>query len=96
MIDLTTLEGADTPGKVRALCAKAMRPDPADPTCPAVAAICVYPDLVADRRATALGGSGVKVAAVATAFPSGRAACDVKLRRHRATRSPPAPTRSTW
>ena len=43
MIDLTTLEGADTPGKVRALCAKARRPDPADPTCPAVAAVCVYP-----------------------------------------------------
>ena len=70
MIDLTTLEGQDTPGKVRALCAKAMRPDPADQTCPAVAAICVYPDLVATARA-ALAGH-VKVASVATAFPSGR------------------------
>src|SRR5688572_25369678 len=46
MVDLTTLEGADTPGKVRALCAKARRPDPADPSCPAVAAICVYPSMV--------------------------------------------------
>src|SRR6185503_10523288 len=79
MIDLTTLEGQDTPGKVRALCAKAMRPDPADQTCPAVAAICVYPDLVATARA-ALDGSHVKVASVATAFPSGRAHLDIKLR----------------
>jgi deoxyribose-phosphate aldolase len=79
MIDLTTLEGQDTPGKVRALCAKAMRPDPADQTCPAVAAICVYPDLVATARA-ALAGSHVKVASVATAFPSGRAQLDIKLR----------------
>jgi deoxyribose-phosphate aldolase len=78
MIDLTTLEGQDTPGKVRALCAKAMRPDPADPTCPHVAAICVYPDLVGTARA-ALGDSGVRVASVATAFPSGRSALDVKL-----------------
>ena len=78
MIDLTTLEGQDTPGKVRALCAKAMRPDPADQTCPAVAAICVYPDLVATARA-ALAGH-VKVASVATAFPSGRAHLDIKLR----------------
>src|SRR3954447_23497798 len=46
MIDLTTLEGADTPGKVRALCAKAIRPDPADPSCPPVAAVCVYPSMV--------------------------------------------------
>jgi deoxyribose-phosphate aldolase len=78
MIDLTTLEGADTPGKVRALCAKGRRPDPADLTAPAVAAICVYSDLVAVAR-EALGSSGVKVAAVATAFPSGRAMLDVKL-----------------
>jgi deoxyribose-phosphate aldolase len=78
MVDLTTLEGQDTPGKVRALSAKAMRPDPADPTCPATAAVCVYPDLVAVAKDT-LGDSGVKVAAVATAFPSGRAAMDVKL-----------------
>ena len=78
MVDLTTLEGQDTPGKVRALAAKAMRPDPADPTCPRAAAVCVYPDLVGTAKEV-LGESGVKVAAVATAFPSGRAALDVKL-----------------
>ncbi|MGN6130249.1 MAG: deoxyribose-phosphate aldolase [Nocardioidaceae bacterium] len=78
MVDLTTLEGQDTAGKVRALCAKAMRPDPADPTCPRVAAVCVYPDLVAVAK-EALGDSGVHVASVATAFPSGRAALPVKV-----------------
>jgi deoxyribose-phosphate aldolase len=78
MVDLTTLEGQDTPGKVRALCNKAMRPDPADATCPQVAAVCVYGDLVGIAKQT-LGTSGVKVAAVATAFPSGRAAMDIKL-----------------
>ena len=78
MVDLTTLEGQDTPGKVRALAAKAMRPDPADPTCPTTAAVCVYPDMVATAREV-LGDSGVHVAAVATAFPSGRAALDIKL-----------------
>ncbi|UUZ58033.1 deoxyribose-phosphate aldolase [Nocardioides sp. B-3] len=78
MVDLTTLEGADTHGKVRALASKAMHPDPADPTCPMTAAVCVYPDMVATAKAT-LGSSGVKVAAVATAFPSGRAALDIKL-----------------
>jgi deoxyribose-phosphate aldolase len=78
MVDLTTLEGQDTPGKVRALASKAMRPDPADPTCPAAAAVCVYPDLVSTAKA-ALGSSGVHVASVATAFPSGRAARHVKL-----------------
>jgi len=78
MVDLTTLEGQDTPGKVRALSAKAMRPDPADPTCPATAAVCVYPDMVGIAKQT-LGTSGVHVAAVATAFPSGRAALDIKL-----------------
>lgn len=78
MVDLTTLEGADTHDKVRALAAKATRPDPTDPTCPAAAAVCVYPDLVATARA-ALGSSGVHVASVATAFPSGRAALPVKL-----------------
>jgi deoxyribose-phosphate aldolase len=78
MVDLTTLEGQDTPGKVRALCAKAMRPDPADPGCPSAAAVCVYPDMVATAK-DALGSSGVHVASVATAFPSGRAAMDVKL-----------------
>jgi deoxyribose-phosphate aldolase len=78
MVDLTTLEGQDTPGKVRALASKAMRPDPSDPTCPAVAAVCVYGDLVAEVKQV-LGSSGVNVAAVATAFPSGRAAMEVKL-----------------
>ncbi|MDP9239245.1 MAG: deoxyribose-phosphate aldolase [Actinomycetota bacterium] len=78
MIDLTTLEGQDTPGKVRALCAKARRPDPSDPTTPQVAAVCVYPDLVA-VSVEALRGSGVHTASVATAFPSGRAALATKL-----------------
>jgi deoxyribose-phosphate aldolase len=78
MVDLTTLEGQDTPGKVRALSAKAMRPDPADPSCPPVAAVCVYPDMVEVAKDT-LGDSGVHVASVATAFPSGRAAMDIKL-----------------
>lgn len=78
MVDLTTLEGMDTPGKVRALANKAMRPDPTDPTCPPTAAVCVYPDMVATAKQT-LGDSGVHVAAVATAFPSGRAARDIKL-----------------
>ena len=78
MVDLTTLEGQDTHGKVRALAAKAMHPDPADPSCPAAAAVCVYPDMVATAKEV-LGDSGVNVAAVATAFPSGRAALDIKL-----------------
>ncbi|HEX6444279.1 MAG TPA: deoxyribose-phosphate aldolase [Streptosporangiales bacterium] len=78
MVDLTTLEGQDTHGKVRAMSAKAVRPDPGDPTVPHVAAVCVYPDLVATAKA-AVAGSGVRVASVATAFPSGRAARDVKL-----------------
>ena len=78
MVDLTTLEGQDTPGKVRAVSAKAVRPDPSDPSCPPVAAVCVYGDLVPVARQV-VGSSGVKVAAVATAFPSGRASLDVKL-----------------
>ncbi|MGW5261750.1 deoxyribose-phosphate aldolase [Microbispora sp. NPDC004025] len=78
MVDLTTLEGADTRGKVRAMCAKAMRPDPADSSVPPVAAVCVYPDLVA-TAVEALAGSGVKVASVATSFPSGRSSLEVKV-----------------
>jgi deoxyribose-phosphate aldolase len=78
MIDLTTLEGQDTEGKVRTLCAKARRPDATDPTTPTVAAVCVYGDMVA-TAVDALAGSGVNVAAVATAFPSGRASMAVKL-----------------
>ncbi len=78
MVDLTTLEGADTPGRVRGLCAKAVQPDPSDPAVPPVAAVCVYPDLVAVAK-SALAGSSVAVASVATAFPSGRASLPVKL-----------------
>ncbi|MFO7573328.1 MAG: deoxyribose-phosphate aldolase [Gaiellaceae bacterium] len=83
MMDLTTLEGQDTPGKVEALCSKAMRPDPSDASVPAVAAICVYPSLVevAKRR---LAGSGVKVASVATAFPSGQSPTELKVAEVRA------------
>jgi len=77
-IDLTTLEGADTPGKVAALCSKALRPDPVDPSIPPVAAVCVYPNLV-PVAVERVRGSGVKVASVATAFPSGQAPLDVKL-----------------
>ncbi|GAA0457646.1 deoxyribose-phosphate aldolase [Streptomyces stramineus] len=78
MIDLTTLEGADTPGKVRALAAKAVHPDPIDRTTPRTAAVCVYPDMVATAKA-GVAGTDVKVASVATAFPAGRAALPVKL-----------------
>src|SRR4029078_3206041 len=78
MIDLTTLEGADTPGKVRALSAKAQRPDPGDASIPPVAAVCVYPSLAAVAR-RAVSGSSVKVASVATAFPAGQAPLEGKL-----------------
>jgi deoxyribose-phosphate aldolase len=78
MVDLTTLEGADTPGKVRSLCAKAARPDPTDASAPAAAAVCVYPDLVA-TAVDALSGTSVQIASVATAFPSGRASLETKL-----------------
>lgn len=78
MIDLTTLEGKDTPGKVRALCAKAVHPQPGDPTIPPVAAVCVYPSLVAEAR-DALRGSGVHVASVATGFPSGQTFLELKV-----------------
>jgi deoxyribose-phosphate aldolase len=80
MVDLTTLEGADTPGKVKALCAKAVRPDPTDPTVPSVGAICVYNDMVKVARSELdlIGGKHIPVAAVSTAFPSGRASIAVK------------------
>jgi len=78
MVDLTTLEGSDTPGKVRALAAKAKRPDPADDSCPAVAALCIYPAMV-PVAAPLLAGTGVHLASVATAFPSGQAPLSVKL-----------------
>ncbi|HEY6236417.1 MAG TPA: hypothetical protein VIW69_15060, partial [Candidatus Elarobacter sp.] len=74
-IDLTTLEGRDTPGRVRSLCAKAAYPAPGAPR---VAAVCVYPNLVTAAK-EALRGTGVKVASVATAFPSGLSSLDVKL-----------------
>jgi deoxyribose-phosphate aldolase len=78
MCDLTTLEGKDTPGKVRQLSAKGIRPDPSDPSIPSVAAICVYPNMVPVAR-EALGDSGVKVASVATYFPSGQAPLDIRI-----------------
>jgi deoxyribose-phosphate aldolase len=78
MMDLTTLEGADTPGKVSALSSKAMRPDPADLTVPPVAAVCVYPNLV-PHALERVRGSGVKVASVATAFPSGQVPTELKV-----------------
>ncbi|MBM3720330.1 MAG: deoxyribose-phosphate aldolase [Actinobacteria bacterium] len=82
MVDLTTLEGADTPGKVRSLCAKALRPDPSDLKVPHVGAICVYNDMVKVARdyLDSIGGQSIPVAAVSTAFPSGRASMEVKLR----------------
>ncbi len=78
MMDLTTLEGADTPGKVSALAAKGVRPDPQDPTVPSVAAICVYPNLVA-AALERVRGTGVKVASGATGFPSGQTSLGIKL-----------------
>ena len=78
MMDLTTLEGADTPGKIAALASKAVRPDPSDPGIPSVAALCVYPNLV-PTAVERLRGSGVKVASVATAFPSGQAPTHLKV-----------------
>ena len=80
MVDLTTLEGADTPGKIKTLCAKAVRPDPTDLTVPSVGAICVYNDMVRIARSEldSIGGNSLPVAAVATAFPSGRASLAVK------------------
>ena len=78
MIDLTTLEGKDSEGKVRQLCQKAIRPMPGDPTIPHVAAVCVYPNLVPVAK-EALAGSGVKVASVATGFPAGLVPLPVKI-----------------
>jgi deoxyribose-phosphate aldolase len=78
MLDLTTLEGKDSEGKVRQLCQKAMRPMPGDATVPHVAAVCVYPNLVSIAK-DALAGSGVKVASVATGFPAGQVPLPVKI-----------------
>jgi len=81
MVDLTTLEGADTPGKVRALCSKGLRPDPTDASVPRVGAICVYNDMVEIGRQhlDSIGGQDLPIAAVSTAFPSGRASMPVKI-----------------
>jgi len=76
--DLTTLEGSDTPGKVAALSSKAIRPDPSDPTIPSVAAVCVYPNLIQTAKQR-LRGTGIKVAAVATGFPSGQYPTPIKV-----------------
>src|ERR1041384_3298784 len=76
-MDLTTLEGADTPGKVAAMCAKAIRPKPGDATVPPVAAVCVYPLRIADC-VEHLRGRTVRIASVATAFPSGLSFTEVK------------------
>ena len=78
MMDLTTLEGADTKERVRSLCLKAITPDPTDLTTPQPAAICVYGDMVKHAK-EALGKNKIHVAAVATAFPSGRASLPVKI-----------------
>src|SRR5260370_14992868 len=77
--DLTTLEGQDTPGKVAALCSKAVRPDPSDPNVPSVAPACVYPNLVPTAKKR-LAATAVKVASVAPAFPTGQSPPDVNLR----------------
>src|SRR3977135_1428726 len=78
MIDLTTLEGSDNPGKVRHLCAKAVCPDPSRPEIPSVAAVCVYHQRVSVAR-DALRGSGVAVASVSTGFPAGQTSLAVKV-----------------
>lgn len=78
MIDLTTLEGQDTPGKVRQLCQKAMHLHDELPGLPTVAAVCVYPNMVAVAR-EALGDSKINIASVATAFPSGMSSLEIKL-----------------
>src|SRR5213592_2747806 len=78
VMDLTTLEGADTPGKVAALASKGIRPDPSDPGVPSVAAVCVYPNLV-QTAVERTRGTSVKVASVATAFPSGQSPTEIKV-----------------
>ncbi len=78
MMDLTTLDAKDTPGKVRQLCAKAIRPHESFPDLPSAAAVCVYAPLVRVAK-EALGNSGVKVAAVSTAFPTGMSTRKVKI-----------------
>ncbi len=95
MIDLTTLEGKDSEGKVLQLCQKARHPLPGDASVPAVAAVCVYPNFVAVAR-RGLAGTPIKVASVATGFPVGARAARQSSSTRRGARSKPAPTRSTW
>jgi deoxyribose-phosphate aldolase len=83
MIDLTTLEGKDTEGKVRSMCAKGIHPDPSDPSIPSVAAVCIYPTFIKTAR-DAVRGTSVKVASVATGFPSGQTFSDIKVTETRA------------
>jgi deoxyribose-phosphate aldolase len=83
MVDLTTLEGKDTPGKVASLCVKALRPSE-DPTVPQVAAVCVYPAMVKYARRALGEGTAVRIASVATAFPSGQAPIKTRLAEVRA------------
>ncbi|MEX0331307.1 MAG: deoxyribose-phosphate aldolase [Puniceicoccaceae bacterium] len=78
MVDLTTLEGSDTPGKVRQLCRKGLNPDPSDRSLPHVAAICVYPSMIPAANEV-LAGTGVELASVATAFPSGQSPLNIRL-----------------
>lgn len=83
MMDLTTLEGKDTPGKIYHLCQKALKPFPSRPEIPSCAAVCVYPNFVRHAKRL-LDGSGVKVASVATAFPSGQSSLRLRLAEVRA------------
>src|ERR687895_924938 len=78
MVDLTTLEGQDTPGKVAQLAAKAVCPSPERPEIPSCAALCVYPARIKDAK-RALEGTGVAVASVATGFPSGLTSMELRL-----------------
>ncbi len=94
MMDLTTLEGQDTRGKVRQLASKAVRPDPLDPSIPSVAALCVYPAMV-PTLSTPWPAPAVHVASVATYFPSGQVATALKIAEVEAVVDE-VPTRSTW
>ena len=94
MMDLTTLEGADTPGKVAALCSKAMRPDPVDPSIPSVAAVCVYPNLVATARRVCAARRSRSPRSRPRSRPASRRSTSSS--RTCARRSSSAPTRSTW
>ena len=94
MMDLTTLEGQDTPGKVAALCSKAMRPDPVDPSVPAVAAVCVYPSLVATAKESWLVAASRSRRSRPPSRQGSRPPRSRSPRRERSSST--APTRSTW